>query len=68
MERKTKTVDETAKILGLSRSSTYEAVRTGQIESIRIGGRIIIPDAVISRMLGEATETSDPSEPTPAAA
>ena len=37
------TVEETAEVLRISRGSAYEAVRTGQIPSVRIGRRILIP-------------------------
>ncbi|MFC1914961.1 helix-turn-helix domain-containing protein [Chloroflexota bacterium] len=43
-KRLTLTVKEVANLLGLSRVATYEAVRIGQIPSIGIGPRIIIPE------------------------
>ena len=46
-------VTEVSKLLGLSRSVIYEAVHTGQIPSIRIGSRILIPRVALSRFLGE---------------
>ncbi|MFC1915008.1 helix-turn-helix domain-containing protein [Chloroflexota bacterium] len=52
--RLTLTVTEVANLLGLSHAATYEAVRIGQIPSIRIGPRIIIPRVALERMLGEA--------------
>ena len=50
-ERLTVTVDETAALLGISRSVAYESVRTGTIPSIRIGKRILVPRAALERML-----------------
>ena len=47
-------VKEAAKMLGLSRASAYEAVRTGQIPSLRFGKRIVIPRAGLNRMLSQA--------------
>jgi excisionase family DNA binding protein len=47
----TMSVGEAAKILGLSRSTAYEAVDTGEIPSIRIGRRILISRAAINRIL-----------------
>ncbi|MFC2020825.1 helix-turn-helix domain-containing protein [Chloroflexota bacterium] len=44
---------EVAKILGLSRASVYEAVRNGQIPSIHLGKRILIPRSAFTRMLNE---------------
>ena len=51
------TVEETRKLLRLSRGATYEAIRTGQIPSIRIGRRILIPCAALDRLL-EGNETN----------
>lgn len=46
-------VGEAAKLLGLSRASAYEAVRTGQIPSLRFGKRIVVPRAALNKMLSE---------------
>ena len=45
------TVDETARALRISRTSAYEAVRTGEIPSVRIGRRILVPSEVLECML-----------------
>jgi excisionase family DNA binding protein len=55
-ERVTLTVDEARRMLGLSRGSAYEAVRTGSIPSVRIGKRILIPRAALTRLLDKAGE------------
>ena len=47
------TVEEAAKILRISRNSAYEAVKRGEIPSIRIGRLLRVPRAVISKMVGE---------------
>jgi excisionase family DNA binding protein len=44
-------VDAVAKALGLSRAAAYNAVQTGEIPSIRIGRRIVVPTAAVRRML-----------------
>jgi excisionase family DNA binding protein len=49
-------VREAGKLLGLSRGSVYEAIRTGQIPSIRVGRRILIPRAALEQLL-EGTTT-----------
>lgn len=49
----TLTIEECAAVLRLSRGSTYEAARTGQIPTIRIGRRLLVPRAKLLRMLGE---------------
>ena len=46
------TVDEAAVELRISRSSAYDAVKTGEIPSIRIGRRILVPRAKLEQMLG----------------
>jgi excisionase family DNA binding protein len=50
-ERLTLTVAEVAARLGLSRNGAYEAVWAGQIPSIRIGRRVLVPRAALERML-----------------
>ena len=46
-------VKAAARILGLSRASAYEAVRTGQIPNLRFGKRIVVPRAALNRMLSQ---------------
>jgi excisionase family DNA binding protein len=36
-------VPEAGRLLGLSRSSAYAAVKRGDIPSVRIGGRVLVP-------------------------
>ncbi len=36
---------------GLSRSSAYAAVQAGQIPSIRLGRRLVVPVAAVRRLL-----------------
>jgi excisionase family DNA binding protein len=45
------TVDETRRKLGLSRGLIYQAIHEGQIPSIRIGKRILIPRAALEKLL-----------------
>ncbi len=51
MERKTVTVSEAAKALGVSRNKAYEAARRGEIPTIKIGKRILVPLAALERLL-----------------
>ena len=48
------TPGEIAKYLKMGRSACYEALRRGDIPSIRIGHRFLIPKIAIDRMLAEA--------------
>ena len=50
-ERKTMTVMEAAKTLGVSRNKAYEGARRGEIPTIKIGGRILVPRAALERLL-----------------
>ena len=52
-------VEEARKHLGLSRGLMYEAVRTGQVPSIRIGRRILIPRASLERLLQGASSQNE---------
>jgi excisionase family DNA binding protein len=48
------TVDEVADRLRIGRNQAYEAVRRGDIPSIRIGNSYRIPKTAIDRMLSPA--------------
>ena len=52
-------VDQAGEILGISRSSAYQAARTGEIPTIRIGRRLVVPTAALLRLL-------DLEQPSPA--
>ena len=54
MERATYSVPEAAKRLGVGRGTAYEAVRKGQIPSIQVGGRILVPREALEKMLESA--------------
>ena len=56
------TVEEAGALLGLGRSGTYEAVRRGDIPTIRIGRRLLIPRVALDRLLSEAGQTSKESD------
>ena len=54
-------VPEAAARLGLGRNQGYEAARRGEIPTIRIGKRILVPLAALERMLsGEAPAAAQP--------
>ncbi|HEV3194235.1 MAG TPA: helix-turn-helix domain-containing protein [Polyangiaceae bacterium] len=54
VEQLTFTVSQAAKLLGLSRNVAYEAVARGEIPSLRIGRRLLVPRAALERLLTEA--------------
>ncbi len=51
IKKKTYTVPEAAEILGIGRSSAYEAARRGEIPTIRIGKLLLVPAAQLERLL-----------------
>ena len=61
IERLATTVPEAGKALGLGKSASYEAARRGDIPTVRIGKRLLVPLAALKRMLevtpGTLTET-----------
>jgi excisionase family DNA binding protein len=40
-----------ARAMGISRSAAYEAVRRGDLPTIRVGRRILVPTAALRRLL-----------------
>ena len=54
MEKKTMTITEAAKVLGIGRNNAYAAARNGDIPTIKIGKRILVPTAPLKKILGEA--------------
>jgi len=55
-EKLTLSVNEVSKLLGLSRSATYELIRTAQIPSIKFGRKILVPRAKLEMMLSQCSE------------
>jgi len=58
-ERLTLSVEEAAAALGISRAFAYEAVRRGEIPSIRIGRRVLVPHAALHRLLNTEVDSAD---------
>jgi excisionase family DNA binding protein len=54
-ERLTLTVEEAARLLGISRALAYELVHRGDIPSLRLGRRIVVPRRGIDELLASAT-------------
>ena len=50
----TVSVEEAGRILGYSRNTAYEAVRRGEIPTIRFGRKIRVPKAALQRLLDGA--------------
>ena len=56
VERRTLTVEEAGQWLGIGRSAAYAAANRGELPTIRIGRRLVVPKDALERMLsGEGT-------------
>jgi excisionase family DNA binding protein len=56
------TVDEVASILRLSKITTYRGVWNGDIPSVKIGRKIVVPVAGLKALLGETDDEPQPNE------
>lgn len=50
-DKKTRTLRETAKILGIGINQAYQAAERGEIPTIKIGKRLLVPAAQLDRLL-----------------
>lgn len=48
-------VEEAASVLGIARGTAYAAVRAGEIPSVRVGKRLLVPTAALRRLLAVDT-------------
>jgi excisionase family DNA binding protein len=55
-ERRTLSVEEAARLLGIGRTAAYEAVHRGQIPHIPIGRRLLVPRDALERLLDVGTQ------------
>jgi excisionase family DNA binding protein len=62
MERRTLSVSEAALILGISRAHAYDCVRSGELPSITLGRRVVVPRQAIEELLarGSSDESAAP--------
>jgi excisionase family DNA binding protein len=49
--KRTASVPEAGEALGVSRKAAYEAAKRGEIPTIKIGKRLLVPVAALERML-----------------
>lgn len=54
-ERLTLTVDEVAQVLGISRALAYELIARGEIPSLRLGRRVVVPRHSLELLLAQVT-------------
>ena len=51
IDQPTLTVEEVAAILGTGRTATYDAIRRGELPSIKVGRKLVVPTAAVRRLL-----------------
>jgi excisionase family DNA binding protein len=61
VERRTYNVPDAGKVLGIGRSAAYEAARRGELPTIKIGRRLLVPVVALERLLEEARSVTLPT-------
>jgi excisionase family DNA binding protein len=56
LARRTFTIEEAAKVLGIGRNTAYDAARTGDLATVRLGRRLLVPRHALFALLGENDE------------
>lgn len=51
------TVDEFMQLYRLKRSTAYDIIRRGEVKSMRVGRRILIPRSVVEKQIEEALQS-----------
>lgn len=51
--RLTLTVPQAAELLGISRALTYELVARGELPSLRLGRRVVVPRRALERFIDD---------------
>lgn len=64
-ESLTVSVEEAAKLLGIGRNMAYDAVRTGQLPSIKFGKRILVPRHKLAALIGPIRDAPAQRVPAP---
>ena len=52
IERQTLTVEQAGLILGIGRNTAYTLARNGELPTIRLGKKWLVPKAAIEKLLG----------------
>jgi excisionase family DNA binding protein len=61
-EKLTITVPEAGRALGIGRNTAYAAARTGELPTLKIGKRLLVPVVALKRLLTEPKSTPPSSE------
>jgi excisionase family DNA binding protein len=57
-EPRTMTVEEAGRVLGVGRAAAYAAAKSGDLPTIRVGRRLLVPRQRLAELLGETNENS----------
>ena len=64
-EKQVLTIEEAGKVLGLGRGSSYQAAARGDIPTIRIGRRLLVPIKGLELLLEQGSFNREESNPIP---
>ena len=59
--RLTVSIVEAAQMLGIGRTLAYEAARRGDLRTIRVGRRVLVPVLAIEELRAQASEVTESS-------
>jgi excisionase family DNA binding protein len=57
------TVEEAAEMLGIARHTAYQAAARGELPTVRIGRRLLVPLARLNDLLGQREEVTGEEAP-----
>lgn len=55
----TLTGEEAATIIGISRAQAYRCVRSGQLNAVQLGRRIVVPVVAVEELLSTSIDPGD---------
>jgi excisionase family DNA binding protein len=58
VDRLTLSVTEAAEMIGISRALAYDLVARGELPSVRLGHRVVVPKASLLAMFGASADTA----------
>jgi excisionase family DNA binding protein len=54
------TIEEAARAIGISRGGAYKSARTGEIPTVRVGGRLLVPRDALKELIAERAQRRSP--------
>lgn len=61
VEPLTYSVREAAQVLGIGKDLAYQLVKSGELPSVKLGNRLVVPKAALHRLLGWTEEDENGS-------